>query len=80
MAPNFCTFLTQSIRKSWYVLKKKCKSCYMHFSLQAVLKFSAAVIHISNMYFRDETEASIVTCCLGDGQIMAFSVENFWRK
>jgi hypothetical protein len=49
-------------------------------ALQAVLKFCAAVVHVSVMNFPDEMETSILNCCLADGKIAAFSTEDVLKK
>lgn len=48
--------------------------------LQAVLKFSTAVVHVSSMSTVDEMDATAATCCLGDGQVVAFSISNIVKK
>lgn len=83
MAPNLCTSWTLLKENPWY--KRGCSvlglfQCSALLSLQAVLKFSVAVVDISGMNFRDKVEVSMITCCLADGQILAFSIQDLLNK
>ena len=48
--------------------------------LQAVVKFSVSVAHVSMLYSVKELEMSTVVCCLADGMITVFNMASILQR